>query len=414
MANYRLRIGHSVGHQLVSNQGTYALTGQDATLTYVPNLGASPYTWYSLLDKATIPPHAGAGNWGSQYSVQEAIAPTAPTAVTVTTFGEFQSAVQAGARTITIGANINGGGANITGNLSDIDIIIPPGRLLRSVAFGSFGTPYSLNRVRFRGNTVGTRTGGQIHNMYFICQTAMNDIIFDGIDITGSGLSGGQRPAAINFEWNIANRVALINCRGASGSDFFTAGVSNLVVTGCSIYSGLLPYAAPSGLHREAWAFRVGPTSQSTPGLHVFYHNDIRTNRYHCIRMHPDPLGGYAWVSSNNFANQQEGNVLTAHAAMSTDADGEFNGFWALSNDVWMNTPIQNFTDFSSQETANYVRFLNNNFRSNILTNESQLLISGAGDVLRSGNTFSGAASSPAWKSTTPGDPSGLTWDLGA
>src|SRR5687767_7788032 len=63
---------------------------------------AEPYTWYTALDKATVPFHASAGAWGPQFTIQEASAPTGTlTSVTVTTFTEFRNAVLAGSRVIT-------------------------------------------------------------------------------------------------------------------------------------------------------------------------------------------------------------------------------------------------------------------------------------------------------------------------
>ena len=76
MANYGLRIGQLTGYPLAAGAGSYALSGQTAGLTYTPASGAEPYTWYTPLDKLTIPFHAGAVESGTQQVITEAQAPT--------------------------------------------------------------------------------------------------------------------------------------------------------------------------------------------------------------------------------------------------------------------------------------------------------------------------------------------------
>lgn len=386
--------------------------------------GAEPYTWYTALDKATIPSHAGSGAWGSQRSIAEAAAPVPLTSVSVTTCSGFKTEMTTGARTITINADIDCSGSPVvSGNVTDVDVVIPPGRVLRSFYVGQFGSGHTATRLRFRGNTVGSHSGGQLHNIVFYATAT--DLIFDGIDITGPGVVANGSPppnwiqqSALYLERPSGNaRVAITNVRAMVGNYFFLGAVSDLIVTGSSFYSGAEP-RQDSGV--EGWVFRVlGPASG---GTHVFYGNDLRGTRFHKIRFHPDGSTTYAWVSGNYFVDMNEARLLTANSSMVSSPKGYFAAFWVTNNESWtdINDPPNAGPDFASGSAA-YVRFSSNVFHSDELTSDASLTVNdieglipdGVEDWVKSGNTYGAMAAAPSWKSGTPGDPTGLSWNIG-
>lgn len=387
--------------------------------------GGDAYTWYTALDKSTIPSHAGAGAWGSQRAIAEAAAPSVSTSVGVSTCADFKTEMLAGARTITIDADVSCVGSPvISGNVTDVDVIIPPGRILRSFYVGQFGSGHVATRLRFRGNTVGSHSGGQLHHISFFADTA--DVIFDGIDITGPGVIANASPPpdwiqqhAVILQGTSNSRMAFTNVRGMAGNYFFIGVISDLIVTGSSFFTAEEPRQT-SGV--EGWVFRViGPASG---GTHVFYGNDFRGRRFHKLRFHPDGSTSYLWIANNYFVDVFEGRLLTANSALVSDPKGYFAGLWAVSNQSWADINLASGdtagNDFSSGSAA-YVRFTDNAFNSDDITSDALTPISdieglipnGSEDWVKSGQTFAAFVSAPAWKTGTPGDPTGLTWDLG-
>lgn len=387
--------------------------------------GGDAYVWYPDLDLNDIPFHTASGDWGPQYTVAEATAPSTTTAVTVTTWSGFQSAMLAGSRQITIGADIDGSMGLIDGNVTDVDVIIPSGRILRSFNVNRFNNGQTCTRLRFRGPTVGTHSGGQLHNVIFYGQPT-SDLIFDGIDITGPGVVANGSPppdwvqqSAIRIGTSgEGERVAITNCRCMVGNYFFIGDVKDLIVTGSSFYSGAEPRQS-SGV--EGWVFRViGPPDG---GAHIFYNNDLRGTRFHKLRFHPDGSTTYCWIDSNYLVDMNEGRLLACSSALVSSPKGYYAGLWATNNECWtdINDTANAGPEFSSGSSA-YVRFENNLFRSDELTGDGSLGISdveglipnGDEDWLKTANTFSaGTAVAPSWKTGTPGDPTGLTWDIG-
>ncbi|MBX7079644.1 MAG: hypothetical protein K1X88_10685 [Nannocystaceae bacterium] len=385
------------------------------------------YRWYPALDKASIPFHAGAGPWGEARPIQEAAEPVVADEVTVASCDEFIAEMLLGAREITIGADIDCNGAVVDGNVSDVDVVIPPGTILRSFVLGSYLAGHTTSRLRFRGPTVGQHSGGQLHHVMWLA--APFDTIFDGIDCTGPGVIDGAQQAAILYNGPAGERTAITNVRGAAGSYFFIGTISDLVVTGSSFSSSIEP-RGDSG--QEGWVFRVigapGPTGN------VFYDNDLRGTRYHKLRFHPSGTTGYAWVSDNNLVDMNEARILTVSQRLVSDPKGYYAGFWVERNEVWTDTndPVHAGPDFSSDSAA-YVRFEANVLHSDELTSDESLGIQDGSeaepesppgypnvaipdeqqDWSRAGNQFGAMQPAPAWRASTPGDPTQIVWDLG-
>jgi hypothetical protein len=361
--------------------------------------GADPYTWYPSLDKDTVPFHAGAGDWGPQYTIQEAAAPVPTTSVSVATWGEFETAVLAGSRTITLTANISGSESMIDGSTADLDINLN-GFRLRSFRFSG-----TSERVRIRGGaTIGTHyPGSQLHNVWFF--NGSHDIILDGIDLTGPARIGSPLDASTAFSLGGAlgsrSRLAVTRCRVMAGCEGYIGECDDTIVTGCSFYTGA---ETPRPVEDEAWAWRLS----GGVGGHIFYDNDIRGVRFHRIRMHPDGSSTYLWIDSNVFVDRVESRILTCDASMVTSPVGDLAGFWATNNETWATggSPSWYSTDSA------YVNFSNNTFHSDTFTSDANLTASGYTTFVRAGNTFGALTADPSWGG--PGDPTGLTWDLGA
>jgi len=397
-----------------------AITGSQGTATASGSTG-NQYTWFPSLDKNTIPWHVAAGAWGPRLLVQEASAPTGTTPVTVTTFADFRAAVLAGARTITIGADISGAngsifGSHINGSWNDVDIIIPPGRILRSFAMGDGGSGTTVNRMRFRGNTVGSHSGGQLHNVTL--WGAHNDIIFDGIDITGPGVFDGDQVSAFNVS-NTGNRIAVTRCRIAAGCYAFIGNGSNMIVTGCSVSASR---QAPQGSGQEGWGFRL---TDAADGGVIFYGNHIRSTRYHKIRCHPTSTTGYLWIKNNYFwAIDGDTQLVTVNTNLTTAMPkGYYAGMWFEGNEIWTDGAGTGFASGSTDSDGTnpvtaawcpYVRSNGNTFRSASYTNDSSFTTTGSTDVVKTGNTYLAYVAPTEWRSTTPGNPEGLNWDIGA
>jgi len=376
-------------------------TSNSATLN-VDEAGASAYEWYPSLDLNDVPFHASAGAWGPQYTVQVAVAPTAPTAVSVATFAAFETAFLAGERTITLTADIDGNEALISGSTSDIDINLN-GHVLRSMRFG--GASNTCQRIRFRGGaTIGTHyPGSQLHNVWFF--DGANDIILDGLDGTGPARVGSPLDASTAFSVGGATgtrrRLAVTRCRFMAGCEGYIGECSDTIVTGCSFYTGA---ETPRPVEDEAWAWRLS----GGVGAHIFYDNDIRGVRFHRIRMHPDGSSTYLWIDSNVFVDRVESRILTCDASMVSSPVGDLAGFWATNNETWA---TGGSPSWYSNDSA-YVNFSNNVFHSDTFTGDANLTASGYTTFVRAGNTFGALTADPSWGG--PGSPLGLNWDIGA
>ncbi len=414
MANYGLRIGQLTGYPLAAGAGSYALSGQTAGLTYTPASGAEPYTWYTPLDKLTIPFHAGAVESGTQQVITEAQAPTgAMVDVTASSAAELISHIYTPNRRITITGNISGATCNAA-DITDVDIIIPPGRVVSNLNLGN--ATLSLNRritrLRIRGNTVGSYSGGQLHNLSVFgtayASAAATDLIIDGIDHTGPA-SG-----AFTLQGNL-DRLAVTNVKAASGGYYYLGTAGNPIFTNCSIITGL-DTAAQNLPEEEAWGARF---AHETKGNIIVYGCDIRSNPLRVvnsharIRMHPDTGLNYAWIKSNRFVEMVE-NWLCWVDAAAGGGTGDIRAVWWDTNEsITSGTGTSHTTFGLVGPDLNYAYIQNSEFKSDYILSGANLAMQGIinGTAGRSNLTFSGLIAAPStWLG--PGDPSGLNWNI--
>lgn len=360
---------------------------------------SSAYSLYPSLDLNTIPFHVGAGAWGAQAVVQAPAAPITTTNVSVSTWADFESACLAGARQITVTASISGVGNPVSGSCADLDIIVNPGVIINNPIFGLFGQGNAVTRIRLRGPTLGTYSGGQVHNMRFFGLST--DIHIDGIGLTGGGPA---KEVAIETASSLNHqRMAITNCRGMAGNAFYLGNVGNLVVAGCSVYSGA--DLTPVSPNDEAWNFRC----TEGKGPVIFFDNDLRNPRFHNIRVHPNNAAlnqGYVWASQNLILDYEEARIFWAGRASAGDS-GNLLGAWLVGNSIYAedNDPV--FTPDIEIEHCPYGRVTGNTFYGDFTVNDIYLRAEVI-DGDKTGNTFNGSVTEPAWSRV--GDPTGLDW----
>ncbi len=419
MANYGLRIGALAGYPLTAEGGSYALSGQITGLTYTPAGGAEPYTWFTGFDKQDFPPHTSSGVWGAQSTVKEASAPTgAMTDVTAANAAELATHIYTPNRRITVTGNISATAFN-GGNITDVDIILNSGVTMRDCYIGAGDGSTTITRLRLRGPTVGSYSGGKLHQVYFLGPSSgtSTDVILDGIALTGKAV-GGFGCINVQGSWN---RMAITNCRAISGGKFYTGDADNLTVTNCSILTGM-DTAAESGGDEEAWGIRF---EQLSAGNFIVYGCDIRSNplrsvsSHYRVRAHPGSGVEYYWVDSNQFVERVESRILWCDAAAG-GGSGNFLSTWFTNNNLVASSTggilfpgIDVGTTGGTLDTA-YAYLTGNTFQSNTYTSNSAVgSIAGSvnGTAGKGSNTYTTLpGSDPAWGAA--GDPSGITWDI--
>lgn len=374
--------------------------------------GSDAYTWYTDLDKSTIPFHAGAGDWGVQSTIKEAAAPTGTmTDVNASTYAELAAQIYTPNRRITITGDITAG-TFIAGDITDVDIIIPSGRVLANINIGAFDGSTNVQRLRFRGSTFGSYgSGGQLHQLKMFAPVA--DIIIDGLDLTGPGGNAGCISIErVNFSRTCA-RMSVTNCKGNSGGWIYFGDMADTVWANCSFLTG-----SDTVDVAEAWGWRF---DARTGGNTVIYKVDCRSNLarssafYPRVRFCPHDSASpqYAWMTQNLFDERGESYILwqSSQSGNSGVDEGNLLGSWFLNNTVHASNGIA----LLSVRDCLYARVTNNTFYSdtftsnaNITDNDAAPIETGPTDSVKTPNTYNSLAAPSAW--IGPGDPSGLDW----
>jgi hypothetical protein len=384
-----------------------------------PPGGTDPYIWFSALDLNTIPFHVAAGAWGSHRPIQEAAAPVTTSSGTAGTTTQFRDALLTPGTEVTLTDFITGVSVNTAGSvIRDIDVIVPTGTgLLGSVGTGNApsigrytGPSYStIERLRFRGSTLGAFSGGQIHNLTI--SSDFSDLIVEGLQL--SGPEGTDNSAAIVITGDDlgrqGSRIAIHNNRANCGGGFYIGGTNDLIACNNSILT-----AQGTTDPVDAWGFR-----QSGGGNHVFYGNDIRAstarggttnNTYHRLRISPYSGSRYYWAKNNILVDRVQARILIIDAAFG-GGSGTLEGAWFEGNLV-IGTYAAGSNGAELRITdATYGRIINNTIQSDIITSVANLTLGAPvtdGDKT-TGNVFEALpGSDPAWGAV--GDPSGIDW----
>lgn len=409
MANYRLRIGHSVGYQLPADFGNYALSGQAAGLTYSPAASSDPFTWFPALDKADIQFHAGAGEWGVQSTIKESAAPALTSTGTAGTPTQLRDALFTEGVSVALSDDISGlvaSGSPILNN----EIILPTGSKLISPTFGAF------DRLRIRGDNLGTYGGGQIHNLRMDL-ASFADLVIDGIDSSGTFdlACMALGPGAGSL------RAAIVNCRISASGFAIGSTCGDIVIAGCSIITGMDTAAQNSPTNEEAYGFRA---YFETNGNIIFYRNDVRSNPARSVssharmRCHPDAGIEYIWVDSNRFIDRVEHHIFNVNAS-DGGGSGSSIATWFTHNEIISDgTGTAPSADtpklFGSSQSRAYIQ--HNVFKSSGFTNNGTITLSGSVATTKDNNTFESLpVTDPAWSAAIAngaipgtGDPSSI------
>lgn len=353
---------------------------------------AEPYRWYPSLDLARIPFHVAAGPWGPRVPITAPSPPVTRRSVRVTSAAQLASEALIPGTLITVDADYIGH-AVLFGNVSDVDIVVPPGRRVAQLTIGSYTPRSTTQRVRIRGTTPGVHSGGVIGNIVFLSNPA-TDVIIDGVDLNGDDGNGGGW--LWNFGWP-AERVAVVNVRGHAVSDGggMNGGV-DVVIAGNRITTGARPSEVVGA--GGGWGIRGGDRI-------VVYDNRIDGNRFHRVRVHP--IAGrlqYAWVANNTFVDPHEARIFsTWNLDMNKNNLDRYAAVWAICNRVYAHSTCMP-ASFDGQH-ASYAMLTSNTLFGSMTENTRRNLQDhlGPGHDYLSGNKFSPWQAPPAWEA--PGDP---------
>jgi len=354
---------------------------------------AEPYRWFPRLDLARIPFHVAAGPWGARMPITAPAPPVVTRRITVATGADLAREALVPGSEITVTASI-ATQVVLFGNVTDLDLVVPPGVTLQSVIVGR-AVPGSVNRrVRIRGSTPGMHSGGVIGTITFFSDAA--DLIIDGVDLNGA--DGAMNGLAWYLATTNGARVAIVNVRAhASASISLNGDVTDLVVAGSNLVSGARS-RADNGIP-EGWGLRAGRRI-------VVFGNRIEGNRYHRVRVHPgaDPTE-YAWLADNIFVDPHEARIASAFALPSSTTP--WDGFWAECNTIYAySNPMTGCLGHSFEApAATYARLTNNTHFGTITVDaqRARVAMSMGSHDYTTDNTYAPWRAPPAWG--PPGDP---------
>ena len=352
---------------------------------------AEPYRWYPALDLARIPFHTGAGPWGPRAPISAPAAPNTTRSVRVSSASQLSAEARIPGTLITVAAQFIGP-VVVLGDVTDVDIVVPPGHRIAQLTIGRYTPPSATQRVRIRGTTPGAHSGGLVGTIAFASTAAITDIIIDGVDLNGDDGKGGF------LLWEMmrrAERVAVVNIRGHAvgpGSLDQQAGV-DIVIAGNRWMTGAR--SRETSPNPGGWGIRSG-------GRIVVYDNRIDGARYHRLRVHPEPgPPQYAWVANNTFVDPYEARIFSAFNAGNTAY--RYAGVWAVCNRVYAHSTCMP-PSFDGRH-ADYAMLTHNSFFGSFTQSmqRTQQAAHGPSHDYLTGNTFSPWRAPPAWEA--PGDP---------
>lgn len=280
----------------------------------------------------------------------------------------------------------------IFGNVSDVDIVVPPGRRVAQLWVGSSNPRSTTQRVRIRGTTPGVHSGGVIGHIAFY-STPVRDIIIDGVDLNGENGNGG---GLLWLFGSPVERFAVVNVRGHAVSDGGGLIGADIVIAGNRIATGARPSEVVGG--PGGWGIRGGDRL-------VVFDNRIDGNRFHRLRVHPSPgPPQYAWVANNTFVDPHEARIFSVwNVDRNRNNPNRYAAVWATCNRVYAHSTCVS-ASFDGEHASYAMLTANTLFGS--MTEKTQRIfqdLHGPGRDYLSGNRFSPWQGPPAWEA--PGDP---------
>jgi len=352
---------------------------------------ADPYPWYPALDLARIPFHVTDGAWGAQMPITAPAPPVTTRSITVTTADELEREGLVPGSEITVMADIDRT-VTLLGDVTDLDLIVPPGVTMSNINVGRASPPSMSRRVRVRGSRPGEHSGGRLGTVTFFSDMA--DAILDGVDLNGA--DGDRNGLAWYVATDPGARIAIVNVRAhASASVALHGEVTDLVIAGNNLVSGARSREANG--FPEGWGLRGGRRV-------VVFDNRIEGNRYHRVRVHPgDAEAEYAWIADNVLVDPYEARIVWAAALPS--ATTPWDGFWAVCNTVYAHSdPSAGCLGHSFEAPdATYARLTNNTLFGVITEADQRARLTTGDQDYTTDNTFQPWQEPPPWG--PPGDP---------
>jgi hypothetical protein len=349
-----------------------------------------PYRWYPSLDLARIPFHTASGPWGPRARIAAPEPPVTQRDVQVASAFELAAQARIPGTRITVGAGYIGP-VVIMADVTDVDIVVPRGRTIAQLTIGRYNPASVTRRLRIRGTTPGTHSGGLV-GWITIYSLPTTDIIIDGVDLNGANVGGGG-----SLLWHFPReieRVAVVNVRGHSvGAGSLQPGATDMVIAGSRFITGARPPEIVGD--GTAWGSRGGNRI-------VIYDNRFDGRRFHRVRVHQRPgPEQYAWVANNTFVDPHEARIFSAFSVSNSTAP--YAAVWAVCNQVYAHSTCMS-PSFEAPDAA-YAMLTGNAFFGSITEDKQRAaqIRHGAGRDYLSGNTFAPWRQPPAW--TAPGDP---------
>lgn len=358
--------------------------------------GGDPYPLYPSFDRNTVPWHTAVGGWGAQVALQAPALPTTTRSVTVNNTTDFNTEAAVAGTQITIGTSFSSTSVvNVTA--SDIDIVVPSGIVMGTIEWGTFPRTTAIARVRVRGSTPGSFSGGRIGQVVIIPSTEgiYTDVVVDGIDLNGdSGKGSGwfHQPFRVD-----AVRIAVLNCRVISaGYTWLGDDASHVFIANSNFYHGGATRAEAG--FAEGWGFRnkAGPVT--------IVDSRIQGTRYHNLRPQSYDRAGEVFYARNCvFVAQAEGRTAWLWNNVSETSGYGQGAVIENCNIYTYSTASCGFGPEISSANVDWSRVANNNFYGGGVAVFSSVSANGGGTE---GNTFNSLTAFPAWGG--PGDPTAV------
>ncbi|MCC6526462.1 MAG: hypothetical protein IT373_27690 [Polyangiaceae bacterium] len=340
--------------------------------------GGEPYRWYPALDLATVPFHATS-------PVRAPDPPATTTTVHVSDAPGLVAAALVPGTEVVVDADI-AGPIIVFGEVVDVDIVVPVGVTLGQLILGVISPPSRVERVRVRGSTPGTHSGGVVG--LIMTPDGGDHIILDGIDLNGG------TPDGLLYQLGTSGRVAIVNVRGHAAGAGSLGRASDLVVAGSTFRTSVRARSVNG--FSEGWGLR------HVPDRFVLYQSRIDGTRYHRVRLHPEPgATQYAYVAENTFVDPYEARILWGADVAGNGA--RLAGMWAHQNQIYAHTTC--FTPSFEAADADLADLTGNVFHGSFTATLQQAVqdAHGPGHDYVTGNVFEAWQAPPAWPA--PGDP---------
>ena len=371
-----------------SEQATSA-TGPVASSAPAPTAGS--YAHYPALNLNDIPWHTAAGGWGPQVRLEAPALPVTTRSVTVNNRAEFNAAASIAGTRITIATGWPGN-TLATINANDIDVIIPPGVSIGAIEFGVWPRDYAISRVRIRGTTPGTHSGGRMGQ--YRDYARVSDIIIDGIDLNGDSpyTVQGNNEGWIPFRIH-SNRVAVLNSRIISSDSTWLGSARHVVIANSNFY-----HAAST---RAQVGYPGGYGIRNSAGPVTIIDSRVQGTRYHNIRVSSEGNSGeLLYVGRSTIVAMAEGRTSWMWNHINVNV-GRGQGAIMAGNSIYTySAPGCPFGPEISSVNVDWSRVANNRFFGGGNAVFNSVTANGGGTE---GNTFAALGSFPAWGG--PGDP---------